>query len=663
MIAERLARTRLRYRVAGGFAVLLVLFLVLIVGHFVITERQHARDRAGLRHVAGLRETNQSVLQHLTDAETGVRGFQLTGDTAFLEPWTSGRAGAFAELDALLARATEPEVRRLIGVQRQAAEQWLYGYAIPIVNAGAADADPVRAARGKELFDRIRTANADVSAAVEDQGRRIAATELEAAGRATLIFAALAVLIVLTGLGQAMLHQRHLLVPLEHIRLTLRRLADGDLSARAVPAGPGELRAVMTTLNDLAAETERLITAERARAARGQLRQAVAAELRADDDPRETARRIAGLVGAALGAEAVHGVLTALPGETITVRWPDGADELDAAVARAVRSAAPGPALSPAGLPGVLAVPLGGDAGCPPGMIAVVRRAGPGWTADERQLLAALGRDIDHTVRQWRLRLRQTKLIDELRRLDERKDAFVATVTHELRTPLTSILGYTEILTEDDGHLSPAQRRALLAVSRNAHRLEETVGSLTLLDRTGERTDTGTGPVDLGELVSVLGTSLRPAADARALDWTVAPAAVVVRGDAGQLERAVRHLLDNAIKFTGPGGRVECRVDVDGDRVALTVSDTGIGIPADDLPALFTPFHRAANAIEHAVQGSGLGLAIVRNIVNDHGGTVTVRSEPGRGSTFTVTLPVLDPAYARPGPEPSRSGPGSAAAR
>ena len=655
MIVERLAGTRLRYRVAGGFAVLLALFLALIVGHFVVTERQHAQDHAGLRRLHALREANQAVLQHLTDAETGVRGFQLTGDTAFLEPYTSGRAGAFAELDALTAQTTDPEVRRLLDDQRQAAERWLDGYAIPIVNSGAADADAARAARGKQLFDRIRTANADVAAAVEDHGRRVAEAETRAARRATLIFAGLAVLVVLAGLGQALLHQRHLLVPLEHIRLTLRRLADGDLSARAVPAGPGELRAVMTTLNDLAAETERLIAAEQARAARAQLRQAVAAELRADGDPYETGRRIAGLVGTALDAEAVYGVLTALPGATIEVRWPDGAQELDPAVAASV----PGAARSPVELPGMLAVPLSGDAGCPPGLLCVVRPADHGWSAGERRLLVALGREIDHTVRQWRLRLRQTRLIDELRMLDEQKDAFVATVTHELRTPLTSIVGYAEMLTEDDGELTPAaQRRGLLAISRNAHRLEETIGDLMLLDRANERIGAEPGPVDLAELVGVLCATLRPAARARGLELEVVSVPALVRGDAGQLERAVRHLIDNAIKFTGPGGRVECRLTTDGDRVTLTVSDTGMGIPAADLPALFTPFHRAANAMEQAVQGPGLGLAIVRNIVTDHGGAVTVRSAEGRGSTFTVTLPVL-PASAWPATEPTRPGPGS----
>jgi len=103
--------------------------------------------------------------------------------------------------------------------------------------------------------------------------------------------------------------------------------------------------------------------------------------------------------------------------------------------------------------------------------------------------------------------------------------------------------------------------------------------------------------------------------------------------------RLLHNLMENAIKFTCPGGRVGCRVSPESGSAVLTVTDTGIGIPEADLPVLFTPFHRAANAIDQAVQGTGLGLAIVADIVAEHGGTVNVGSQVGEGSTFTVTPP------------------------
>ncbi|GAA0472113.1 hypothetical protein Ade02nite_51720 [Paractinoplanes deccanensis] len=645
----------LRYRVAGGFAGLLALFLVLIIGQFVVSDRLRVEHIGHTEHVDVLHDTNQAVLQQMTNAETGVRGFQLTGDEAFLEPYDSGRAAAFEALDALAAIVDDPEVSRLVQAERETAENWLHAYAIPIVNAGEADADAGRLARGKALFDELRAANADVAAAIGAYGDALARDERADTRAAGLLFGSLAVIVVLAGMGLALLHQRHLLAPLEDIRGTLRRLADGDLGARCRPVGPGELKAVAGTVNDLAAETERLITAERARAARSELRQAIAAELRSEGDPREIGWRMAMLIGNAMGADAVHGQVTFQPGDRLEVHWPPNAATLDPKVAEEMANAVPGQAVTPASLPGGLAVALSGDSGCPPGMICVVRSARPEWQPEERRLLASLAREIDHTVHQFRLRLRQARLISELRVLDEQKDVFVSTVTHELRTPLTSILGYTEMLVEDEGDdLSPIQKRGLDAILRNANRLQETVTDLLLLDRSNERVGAEAVPVDLAGVVDNLYESLGTAARAKDLRWDVTTEPAWVLGDAGQLERALRNLLQNAIKFTDQGGRLECRVSAANGEVHVEITDTGIGIPPDDLPGLFTPFHRASNAMHQAVQGSGLGLAIVRTIVSEHGGTVTARSDLGKGSTFTIKLPLSQQPLA----EPTRSGPG-----
>ncbi|WP_250037463.1 ATP-binding protein [Paractinoplanes maris] len=642
-------RATLKYRVAGGFALLLLLFLTLIVAHFAVTERQRLRHDRATQRIDVARDTNHAVLQYLTDAETGIRGFQLTGDPVFLEPYTSGRAGAFSALQRLAGDPLDEESSRLLQLERLAAEDWLYGYAIPIVNAGVADTDRTRSLRGKDLFDRVRTANADVSAAVEDFEQRTGDDERGDAELTALLFAGLATLVVMAGIGLATLHQRHLLVPLEHIRLTLRRLADGDHSARVVPSGPPELRAVAGTLNDLAAETERLISAEQDRVTRAELRQAVTRELQEATEPARTAHRIAELIGTAMHAATVHSRITIQTGVPIEAAWPESVAPLDESIAEQARSCAPGSSMRPAGSIGTIVIPLSGDAGCPPGFICVARPDRPEWSEQESRLLIGLAREIDHAAHQERLRLRQARLINELRVLDEQKDVFVATVSHELRTPLTSILGYSEMLSEDEEHhvLSPAQKRGVGAIRRNAHRLEATVADLQILDRSDDRSR-AVLPVDLTRLVHGVHAALTIPARAKGLECELTTEPAWVRGDAVQLERAVRNLLDNAVKFTAPGGRLECRLDCTGERAVVTITDTGIGIPADDVPGLFTPFHRAANAMDQAVQGNGLGLAIVRNIVSDHGGTVTVRSELGRGSTFTMTLPLIPARTAAP---------------
>ncbi|MET8154568.1 HAMP domain-containing sensor histidine kinase [Actinoplanes sp. NPDC049668] len=224
--------------------------------------------------------------------------------------------------------------------------------------------------------------------------------------------------------------------------------------------------------------------------------------------------------------------------------------------------------------------------------------------------------------------------------LDERVNALVATVTHELRTPLTNILGYAELLADGDGgELSPAQRRGVGAILRNARRLQDIVSDLLLLDRAAGAPGAGAVPVGLSTVIAALHAEFAPVARERGIALAGEAEPVRVAGDARQLERALRNLLDNAMKFTHRG-EIRYRLRADGARAVLTVTDTGIGIPAGDLAGLFTPFHRASNAMEQAVPGPGLGLAVVRGIVTEHGGTVTARSRLGHGSTFTVTLPL-----------------------
>ncbi|NMO51555.1 HAMP domain-containing protein [Actinoplanes sp. TBRC 11911] len=624
---------KVRQRVTGGFAVLLTLFVTLVIVQLVTGDRLRASHVTTARDIARVRELNRDALQNMTDAETAVRGFQLTGDKSFLAPYAGGRAGAYAAFEQLWTDATDDEVRRLLSVERSKTADWLYSYAIPIVSSGKPDTNAARVARGREMFDEIRTANAAVSAAIEAQQRLADARATRDARVADLVFAVLAGLILVTGLVTAMLHEKHVMAPLEHIRGTLRRLSGGDLSARVAPSGPAEMRAVADSVNDLAERTEHLIAAEQARAAGSELVQAVAAELKAERELAVTGAKIAELAGLAFGAETAHVRIVADADAEAAISWPATALWLAGGTVREIGAARPGAAFT---LPESDAVAVSlGDAG----LICLVRRDRPEWTEEEQRLLVALAGEIDHAVRQERLRRQQDRLIGDLRVLDQQKDVFVSTVTHELRTPLTSILGYTEMVLDEDD-VPDAHRRSLAVVLRNAHRLQATVGDLLLLDRSAVR-DAEALPVDLAELASGLHHDLDAAARAKDLRSHLDCEPAWVRGDGPQLKRAIRYLMENAIKFTPSGGRLECRLTATDRHVTVAITDTGIGIPEADVPGLFTPFHRAANAMDQAVQGPGLGLAIVRDIVTGHGGTVAARSELGRGSTFTMTLPAL----------------------
>ncbi|WP_306216053.1 ATP-binding protein [Actinoplanes sp. RD1] len=639
----------LQRRVPAGCVLLLVLFAGFAVAQAVVTDRLQTRHTARAARIEAARDANIAVLQHLTDAETGVRGFQLTGHEDFLEPYDHGRAGAFQALDAVAATTADPDVLRLLGEERSAASRWLYAYATPIVVGGEADPDYPLTQRGKDMFDRIRAANAAVDAAIRAQQQSMAAADRREARLVQLLVAGLGGLLLAGALGVGFWGYRYVLAPLDHVRLTLRRLAGGELSARAVPSGPAEIRTLIGTLNHLAAETERLHAADAARLLRTDLRQAVALELREHTHPGATARRVAAMIGEALHADAVHGRFLLGDDQAVDVTWPARAAALSARTVQDVVAGEPGAVRDVPHQAGAIAVTLAGDADCPPGLLYVVRRDRPHWADDERRLLAALAREIDHAARLQRLHDRQNRLIRDLRVLDERKDAFVATVTHELRTPLTSILGYTEMLADGDGGaLSPLQERGVTAILRNAHRLQATVADLLLLDASGTPGEPAT-PVDLAAVAGAVHAEYAAQARTREIGFSGEAAAAWVKGDGRRLERALRNLLDNALKFTGPGGSVSYRVTVAGDTATLTVTDTGIGIPAGDLADLFTPFHRGANAMDQAVQGPGLGLAIVRTIVTEHGGDVQVTSTLGAGSTFTITLPLT----AVPAPVPT----------
>jgi signal transduction histidine kinase len=179
-------------------------------------------------------------------------------------------------------------------------------------------------------------------------------------------------------------------------------------------------------------------------------------------------------------------------------------------------------------------------------------------------------------------------------------------------------------------------------IARNGQRLIVLCNDLLTLAGLDSETITWEAEqVDLGEVLLAVEDAVAPLLADR--DLTVhyerAPHPVRVVGDPAQLERVVLNLVTNAVKFTEDGGVVRTRVEVQGDEAVLTVTDTGIGIPAEEQANLFQKFFRSSTAQKEAIQGTGLGLSIVSAIVAAHGGTIRVRSEHLEGSTFTVRLP------------------------
>ncbi len=240
----------------------------------------------------------------------------------------------------------------------------------------------------------------------------------------------------------------------------------------------------------------------------------------------------------------------------------------------------------------------------------------------------------------------------ELRKIDSMKSEFVSVASHELRTPLAAIKNAVQlILSGKTGEINPDQEKFLSMAERNINRLTNILNDLLNLSRIES------GKVELKfqdtmmqEIIEMAASSLRPHADAKSIyiEVEVPELLPMIYGDREKIEQILTNLVGNAIKFTPEGGKIVISArppshdqkDGHGDMVAVSVKDSGIGIPAEHLETVFEKFHQVESSIHRSVSGTGLGLAITKGLVEAHQGKILVESEVGKGSTFTFTLPV-----------------------
>lgn len=231
--------------------------------------------------------------------------------------------------------------------------------------------------------------------------------------------------------------------------------------------------------------------------------------------------------------------------------------------------------------------------------------------------------------------------VTELAEAVEVREQFLATVSHELRTPLTSIMGYTEYVTDELGDRADelGVARALATITRNTEKLLDRVSQL--LSAADKNFDVRPQQVDLAPVLRAAFDSLRVIAAGAGVELIAdLPAELPVHADGPRVAQAVENLLTNAIKFTPAMGVVRLAAAVDGDEATITVSDTGLGMNDEEQRRAFDRFYRSRGARDTSVQGIGVGLALVKQIVDAHGGRIEVRSEPGSGTEFTVSLPL-----------------------
>jgi two-component system sensor histidine kinase BarA len=249
--------------------------------------------------------------------------------------------------------------------------------------------------------------------------------------------------------------------------------------------------------------------------------------------------------------------------------------------------------------------------------------------------------------------------LEKLEELDRMKSNFLATISHELRTPLTSVIGYSEMLLEGmAGDLNEEQRDYVDTIREKGDSLLQLIGSLLDMSRIEAgvlRLDIA--EVDVRHVIEEARTTVVPLAKKKQLtvESEIAADATTLAADAAKLRQCLVNLVGNAVKFTPEGGRITVRAHRVRSRAAggpaarfgapereflrFDVEDTGIGIPAEKLQQVFGSFYQVDNSITREHGGTGLGLSIVKRFVEAHGGTVEVRSETGRGTVFSMTLP------------------------
>jgi signal transduction histidine kinase/CHASE3 domain sensor protein len=652
-----------------AFGVLVLLIVCSGLAGVATIGVQHGTVRELSGHVLPLQLSNAHLRAVLTDAQRGLRGYLLTGDSAQLDTYYAARSSYEAAEISLSRLAAGTEVDS-VSAQVARADAW-WKLADLQRQAAPRSADAGRyVAEGRPLFQEFVAANASLDASLD---RRAADLRERSAtlGVATVVaLVALTLTAALLAAFTAVRTTRGITRPLGDLVTVLDRLRHGRTDSRAdVHAGPVEIRAVAGAVNTMADENERARRQEEEtallRTAVRKLGYRIRQHLVVDDAVREA------VGGLAQTLHADHVLVRMAPGQTDVPPVASLRDEhADGCLAELARcridwlgsgdvwvsdDPAPVPELAP---PDAERRALAGAGGGPAvtvalsnadellGAVTLIRSPGePAWTPVEVRLVESVAADLGRGLHHARLYEREQHLVARLQDLDTAKTDFMSTVSHELRTPLTSIAGYVEMLRDADaGDINAAQERMLGVISRNTRRLRELIEDMLILSKieSGEFR-AARRPVDVVVLVTNAVAAVVPlAAKASVTVHTDVQGPLQLHADPDQIDRLLMNLLSNAVKFTPAEGTVTVTAHRNDGEVVITVADTGMGIPRAEQQALFARFFRASNAVRDAIPGTGLGLAIARTIVENHQGRIQVQSAEGAGTRVTVRLPAPD---------------------
>lgn len=667
-----------------AFTILITMMVVLALAGMlatVLAVRSVHRLSNDLQPAAA---ANRAALQALTDAQTAVRGYQLTGDPALLRNYDRGRAQFRRQLTIAESSAGDLDVAVVLDRQRHTGSLWITKYGQPMATASGGSISGAWVRSGQVAFDQFRADNAEADERLAAEGRRLGQRGAILRTAAMWVFAALAALSLLIAVGTARSVARMLRRPLAELHVTLQQLTAGDTTARVQVTGPAEITDVALAVNALADEAERLRQQDRERERLGRCALDAVARMGEQLDARHVFHAGAEETARALDADRVQ--LRAVNGSEVgaviacssplgddwgasdglgvvvptTAEWLGGVDlpgcvgmddtTLAGAATRSVLLAAEVEAfLADSGGRAFLAAAVRVNGQVRAWLCVSMLGEPRDWTAAERSFVEAVTNDMGRALHQAELYAQQVALVAQLRDLDRTKSDFLSTVSHELRTPLTSISGYAELLRDEDaGPVTEEQDAMLAVITRNADRLRLLIEDLLTLSRIESNAlRMGSAPVALDEIVEAAIGRTRASAIVGDLEIEQVGRLTDLQllGDRIQLERMLVNLLGNAVKFSPDGGRIEVRVWAE-DGAVVQIRDHGIGIPQDEQHHLLSRFFRASNATARAIQGTGLGLTIARSVVEHHGGTLHIESSEGVGTRVTVRLPAPSTAAA-----------------
>jgi signal transduction histidine kinase len=520
-----------------------------------------------------------------------------------------------------------------------------------------------------QRLDRIQRLNPSPVIAAEASAASELAVDagddaVQAALAASVLFAAI---LGVLGLG-FWYNRRRLATPFARIAQALQRVAEGQFVEPLPEDQPGEFGAIARGVNHMA---KALAWREELQAYLSQLLAAL------NTSSEDSATGLGQALGVIAGATKATGIVLYQPASDSNEWAPSVSRGVESrAVSRATMRDLMGDATQAIHYHGEAVQPvrhqLRLNAPVPQGLVLVPLRAGPklvgvlgvipGTTfgADERAALDQAAPNLaiacergaaHHNTRRLAVEVRQTakrleQVNTDLDAVMKSKDLFLSNISHELRTPLNSIIGFTDLLlTQDLGSpLSEQQRDFLDTVSRNGRHLLELINELLDLQRIAAgRMELKPEAVDLAALLAETVGSVHAQVQQHRHALVVTPTAqdLRVQADRGRVRQVLLNLLSNAIKFTPDGGRITVAAGLvnGGSEVRVTVTDTGIGIAAEDQPKLFQEFSQLDASASRKYEGTGLGLALSRRLIELHGGAIGVESQMGKGSTFWFTLP------------------------